>query len=46
MPRLRKYVRDAKGKTFDGVSYHNKGGFYIILPDGQRPYCRKRPFGP
>jgi len=43
MPRPRKYVRDAKNKTVDGVSYHERGGFYIILPNGQRQYFGKAP---
>ena len=44
MARPRKYVRDANGRTVDGVSYHQRGGFYIIRPDDQeRDYFGKGP---
>lgn len=39
MPKPRKYVRH-KGKTVDGVSWSNDGGYYIIR-DGKRQYFGK-----
>lgn len=44
MARPRKYVHNADGRTVDGVSYHQRGGFYIIRPDDQeRDYFGKEP---
>ena len=40
----RKYARDPKtGNTIDGVSFHKAGGYYVILPDGQRQYYGRNP---
>jgi hypothetical protein len=36
LARPRKYVRDENGNVVDGVSFHKRGGFYIINADGQR----------
>ncbi len=42
MPRPRKHVRDASGKTVDGVSHHKHGSHYILNPQtGDREYFGK-----
>ena len=34
-----KYVHNADGRTVDGVSYHQRGGFYIIRAKDQEREC-------